>query len=1823
MELPMDYDSVEECVRAGIDIFQYTAEGDEFDTTAKGAGAETDTMSIAFENTSAMSHESELDSAGKPLQGISLFDKMMRDAAKEAYDPSIGRFIPSETVHLSPNREIIKTDLNYIGKMASQKKEMTKVVDATIKRRELEAERNRPRRGEGSDPAERSEADKLHGTLVFQAAQDLVAKEPKLPCALCEHLFPVSALLGRITFKTVGEWRAAHCAPIPAEDKRFNYAYIHNAAKLCLLCTSFFDKDFSDCVDRSGIHEAIGLAVDPLEGVVDLTNKDSRRLITTMIEAQAAPDRPLSAIKHKVAVKQIKEWKERNNDPNAKFLYNPKAMTGSKFIVGAADARTLRDTYTDNVMVKTLQERGRVEERNAKEREVKRKQWLDRLSGKMPNTSPPKKDKAIDKDSKSSSRMTRNTSRERKEKENNPNSARSDSGTIGRRGKSRSPSVSRSKTAGNALETVNERGRRRNAAKRGESLNRRGGSVTSQKSIGSVSSNKSSKTTATVTSTRSLGGQRGRARSTTGGSIKSSGYTSAPWGATPVKIKQSRGSSLPPNRSQTTGARTTKHPAVPRLSGRAMKEAKNAPKPVERKALLVMVRDRKTAKGTKVLELQPARRKAEEETAVQLRNPAVSGIDPSRSLVSTSSTKKNMVVPIDSLVQNKRVSKQQEQLIRSAASAYNPQGVYSPPENKRRKQPSVVTRSTHAASAVPSAEEAAIKKAYIEEKIAQKMNTSLSRRSMSPPASVRLSQASSAFGRDKSKVGEQVQVQVQAEASKLSAPAPFHKVRPKLEIQTKPTKQTEPIKNLTVVEKIENAATEYVVSDISDDEDENEGYIPTGLAAKLAGRSIDGSIKKSPSPAKDIKFAVGTDDDAAASDYDDDSEFDAYDVAHMAESALNEASQLDSSAHETPIDFLPGEDTMDQYMFASAGLVQKPENPDKWSPEEKLPGQNSPSRFSNANASALQKQLFSLDAAFGEDSASPIVSPMKGGMFEGRKSKKSPSPQKVGFQVQEHASPPLSYHRVPIKGINSSKGERRYIENSPGDNSQGSDQSACFGDKSYSSPAGEDDKRSKEMYCPTAVAQQELIDRLEWQQLTPAASKLSYEEAMKAQKDLSDAYSFMGDTCKDAGDLSAALSAYENAFRLERDEIATNPDLVQKKLESLVVLAINAGENDKATNLCEEMVSMSLDVYGEKSIEFAKSEVFTSKILLYQGEPVDAAELLNDAVIILEKAVGKQHQLAVEARAVLADALNEAIAKHNKLHGSPTKESPKKTSPKKKKTKATSSRLTETKKSPSKAAVAEQQVQMRIAEEVAEKMAEEKKKMQAAMERKIAKQVEEQMAAMQATMKAQMREQMELQLKIQAKFPSPVPHESIISALDSLAEQSIETSQALGSPASTIGGSVEFPNPASVKQSPKKKGVRMASPAPSPSPSPPPSPPADSPPRSSRNTSPNASMLANTTLSPTTNPYAPEVASASAASLETDVELKNMVDKSPEIVMKQNDNNYVIDMSAYETRASPLHAAPSPKKVQYTDPQPQSPLSPQVLMQSPNEYFLNKTLQSARLQGPPDADSSAGKKAVRMRSPPPLAVRLDDSGNSKSSAENPVAPPKPRVRIHSPPPQPRPVSADDEELEEGDEEEVVQIDEYTDLHLMKLALGNGDVSDDDYAYDDGDFEESADAPDASGVDENAGPNTPPKPRPSSVNRKLQTHVQNARGMELLDSGTKSLSPRFKRLEEEKGIAMLTAGQHGESYGPNGASEGQESMKLLTMGAGGINKRSALHSRERKPELAEGQSGMVMLSKGSSFVNNKVASIAVAELHDGEDGEADISNKSVKHRIKRK
>ena len=125
------------------------------------------------------------------LGGLSLFDNIMENANSISYDPAIGRYIDKETVHLSPNKDIIKSNISYGAVMGTQKEQMTEIVSKTRSNRErqvkLEAKRAALLRDDGEYP--------LHKNKVII--------DPRQACALCEKEYKLSRLLGSVTFKAV------------------------------------------------------------------------------------------------------------------------------------------------------------------------------------------------------------------------------------------------------------------------------------------------------------------------------------------------------------------------------------------------------------------------------------------------------------------------------------------------------------------------------------------------------------------------------------------------------------------------------------------------------------------------------------------------------------------------------------------------------------------------------------------------------------------------------------------------------------------------------------------------------------------------------------------------------------------------------------------------------------------------------------------------------------------------------------------------------------------------------------------------------------------------------------------------------------------------------------------------------------------------------------------------------------------------------------------------------------------------------------------------------------------------------------------------------------------------------------------------------------------------------------------------------------------------------------------------------------------------------------------------------------------------------------
>jgi hypothetical protein len=314
-----------------------------------------------------------------PLEGLSLFDSIMEHASTIAYDSSIGRYISADTVHLSPHRDMIKTDIGYGNVMSAQKEAMTDTVAKTIQNRDklaaLRASRGLPPEDDGIFKNSNSGAGSTH--------RNRIVTDPVLPCALCERNYKQSRLLGEVTFKTIAEWREARAAPFPSSDRRFWEPY--HPVKLCLLCSCFFDEDFSDCLDAPSIHESVGLPVDRVEGIRQESNQETREFLKQMAalgNPVQASQRPLSAMRVSISVSSLRHKGDTNSNENgnANFMYNPKEREPHHRMVDVGKAgHYLKEKYADVIKVKQQQNRGMIEGRLAQERERRRKRILKRF----------------------------------------------------------------------------------------------------------------------------------------------------------------------------------------------------------------------------------------------------------------------------------------------------------------------------------------------------------------------------------------------------------------------------------------------------------------------------------------------------------------------------------------------------------------------------------------------------------------------------------------------------------------------------------------------------------------------------------------------------------------------------------------------------------------------------------------------------------------------------------------------------------------------------------------------------------------------------------------------------------------------------------------------------------------------------------------------------------------------------------------------------------------------------------------------------------------------------------------------------------------------------------------------------------------------------------------------------------------------------------------------------------------------------------------------------------------------------------------------------
>ena len=241
--------------------------------------------------------------------GLSLFDTVMQNASTVAYDGKIGQYVSVKTVKHSfedPSEmdSMIKKDLSYVESMKKERIVMTQVVNEVVRRR-------------------------ADDTYLYDANSDLDINrnewDKRAECTMCERNYPKSQMPGQITFKAIVDWREQRGVPFSPTDHRMDRIRLHDAVRLCSFCTQFFDANAVDLVDKQALKEKIGVAHIGLNGPLNCSNTVYKRLFRKAVTLRPEiEDRPLSRMRHRVALEQLRFKAQMKNDPKARYMFNPK-----------------------------------------------------------------------------------------------------------------------------------------------------------------------------------------------------------------------------------------------------------------------------------------------------------------------------------------------------------------------------------------------------------------------------------------------------------------------------------------------------------------------------------------------------------------------------------------------------------------------------------------------------------------------------------------------------------------------------------------------------------------------------------------------------------------------------------------------------------------------------------------------------------------------------------------------------------------------------------------------------------------------------------------------------------------------------------------------------------------------------------------------------------------------------------------------------------------------------------------------------------------------------------------------------------------------------------------------------------------------------------------------------------------------------------------------------------------------------------------------------------------------------------------------------------
>lgn len=228
VKLRMTYDTLKESMNNAIDDF----ETEKFLSIRTSRETLLQEQQRKEEQLEQINNNNNNNKLSKEDLKLDLFHRVMKNGENYAYDGNIGQYVHIETLKnrqdsdQSKDNNIVR-DLHYLKFMKREKHEMNKIVEETINRRNAEYIEN-----------------------VIDLTYDTLNEwKEKVPCSLCEYMFPPSQLLGTISLKTLITWREQHNVKSNLSEAKSSLNNIYTNVKLCIFCSQFFDTNFSYTLD--------------------------------------------------------------------------------------------------------------------------------------------------------------------------------------------------------------------------------------------------------------------------------------------------------------------------------------------------------------------------------------------------------------------------------------------------------------------------------------------------------------------------------------------------------------------------------------------------------------------------------------------------------------------------------------------------------------------------------------------------------------------------------------------------------------------------------------------------------------------------------------------------------------------------------------------------------------------------------------------------------------------------------------------------------------------------------------------------------------------------------------------------------------------------------------------------------------------------------------------------------------------------------------------------------------------------------------------------------------------------------------------------------------------------------------------------------------------------------------------------------------------------------------------------------------------------------------------------------------------------------------